>query len=54
MKKSILITLLLSSTVLSGCNSIKEAAGNMVLGEDLIQASEIGRASCRERVFRAV
>ncbi|WP_239996460.1 hypothetical protein [Photobacterium phosphoreum] len=40
MKKSILITLLLSSTVLSGCNSIKEAAGNMVLGEDLIQASE--------------
>ena len=40
MKKSILITLLLSSTVLSGCNSIREAAGNMVLGEDLIQASE--------------
>ncbi|WP_239994271.1 hypothetical protein [Photobacterium phosphoreum] len=40
MKKSILITLLLSSTVLSGCNSIKEAAGNMVLGEDLIQASK--------------
>ncbi|PSU72047.1 hypothetical protein C9J22_06450 [Photobacterium phosphoreum] len=34
------MTLLLSSTVLSGCNSIKEAAGNMVLGEDLIQASE--------------
>ncbi|PSW63275.1 hypothetical protein C0W54_01305 [Photobacterium kishitanii] len=40
MKKSILITLLLSSAVLTGCNSIKEAAGNMVLGEDLIQASE--------------
>lgn len=40
MKKSILITLLLSSTIVSGCNSIKEAAGNMVLGEDLIQASE--------------
>ncbi|PSU27848.1 hypothetical protein CTM97_12760 [Photobacterium phosphoreum] len=34
------MTLLLSSTVLSGCNSIKEAAGNMVLGEDLIQASK--------------
>ncbi|MEC6795885.1 hypothetical protein VXS03_02325 [Photobacterium sp. S4TG1] len=40
MKKSILITLLLSSTVLAGCNSIKEAAGNMVLGEDLVQAAE--------------
>lgn len=40
MKKSILITLLLSSAVLTGCNSIKEVAGNMVLGEDLIQASE--------------
>ncbi len=41
MKKSILITLLLSSAVLTGCNrAIKEAVGNMVLGEDLIQASE--------------
>lgn len=40
MKKAILITLLLSSTALVGCNSIKNAAGNMVLGQDLIQASE--------------
>ena len=26
--------------MLSGCNSIKEAAGNMMLGENLVQAAE--------------